>query len=163
MAQAKTNAIRLLERENIPYIMHEYTAEEGAIDGVSVAHKTGQEPARVFKTLVAQGATGQIFVFCIPVEAHLNLKAAARAAGEKNIAMIAVKEINKFTGYVRGGCSPLGMKKAYPTFIDESAHSFSTILVSGGRIGTQVELNPAQLANAAGASFANIAHYDLPD
>ncbi len=153
MKQAKTNAMRLLEQQGIPYIPHEYTAKDGAIDGISVAQKTGQDPRCVFKTLVTH-AENRYFVFCIPVAEELDLKAAARAAGEKNIAMLPLAEITKVTGYVRGGCSPLGMKKQYPTFIDASANTLAKIVVSGGKIGLQIELEPSLLGAATGAVFA---------
>lgn len=152
MKQPKTNAMRILEREKIPYTPHEYDTA-GEIDGVSVAHKTGQDPARVFKMLVTEGRSGGHYVFCIPVAQELDLKAAAQAAGEKSIAMIHVKDITPLTGYVRGGCSPVGMKKQLPTFIDGSAQTHPTILVSGGRIGLQVELAPADLARACAAAW----------
>lgn len=153
MKQAKTNAMRLLENSKVVYTAHEYDAADGALDGVSVAHKTGQNPARVFKTLVTHGPGGY-FVFCLPVEKELDLKAAARAAGQKNIEMIPLADITKVTGYVRGGCSPFGMKKHYPTFLDESAAGHATILVSGGRVGTQVEVAPQDLLHLLGAVLA---------
>ncbi|MDL2325032.1 Cys-tRNA(Pro) deacylase [Ruminococcaceae bacterium OttesenSCG-928-A16] len=146
MKQTKTNAMRLLEAENIPYTAHEYAVDDGALDGVSVAHKTGQPPARVFKTLVTHGAGG-FFVYCVPVAQELNLKAAAKAAGQKSIQMIPVADITRVTGYVKGGCSPFGMKKTYPTFLDETALDWDSILVSGGRIGTQIEVAPKDLLN----------------
>lgn len=154
MKQGKTNAMRILERMGIPYTMHEYDAAGGAIDGVSVAHKTGQDPTRVFKTLVAKGASGAVLVFCIPVERELHLKAAARAAGEKSVAMAPLANLTPLTGYVRGGCSPVGMKKAYPTFLDASALLQGTILVSGGRVGLQIEIAPADLLRAANGTAA---------
>lgn len=153
MKQAKTNAMRLLEQQSVPYTPHEYDTKDGAIDGVSVAQKTGQNPQCVFKTLVTH-AENRYFVFCIPVAEELDLKAAARAAGEKSIAMLPLAEITKVTGYMRGGCSPLGMKKQYPVFIDASAQTLAKVVVSGGKIGLQIELEPNQLAAVAGASFA---------
>lgn len=159
MKQApKTNAMRLLEKLNITYTPHQYDTSDGALDGVSVAHKVGQNPDKVFKTLVARGASKALHVFCIPVAQELDLKAAARATGEKNMEMIHVKEITPLTGYVKGGCSPLGMKKQYNTVIDESARQQDTIVVSGGRIGLQIEVNPQELAKAAKASFAQVSH-----
>ena len=157
MAQAKTNAMRLLETQKIAYRIHTYSAD-GDIDGVSVAQKTGQPPERVFKTLVAHTANGGLAVFCIPVAAHLNLKAAARAAGVKSIEMAAVKELFPLTGYVRGGCTPLGMKKTYPAYLDQSALLHPSILISGGRIGTQIELSPADLLRAANANPAALTY-----
>lgn len=155
--EAKTNAMRLLERAGIPYLPHEYPHEEGqAVDGAAVARLTGQDPARVFKTLVTQGADKQFYVFVLPVLAELDLKKAAKAAGVKSVAMIHVAEINKITGYVRGGCSPVGMKKSFPTVFDESCLAQPSILVSGGRIGTQVEVAPAALVAAVRGKTAAI-------
>lgn len=157
MKQQKTNAMRLLEKLDIPYQAHGYATDDGAVDGLSVAKKTGRDPARVYKTLCAKGASGGVLVFCIPVDRELDLKAAARAAGEKSVAMLPLAGVNAATGYVRGGVSPLAMKKAYPTWIDEAAGAMPTILVSGGRVGLQIELAPAGLARAAGAAFAPLA------
>ena len=118
--EAKTNAMRILERAKVAYTAHEYPHEEGvAVDGVTVAASMGEDPACVYKTLVTQGASRNYFVFVIPVAAELDLKAAARSVGEKSVAMIHVADINKVTGYVRGGCSPVGMKKQYTTVFDE--------------------------------------------
>ena len=117
--EAKTNAMRILEREKVPYTAHEYAHEEGvAVAGVDVAGSMGEDPACVYKTLVTQGSSKNYFVFVIPVAAELDLKAAARSVGEKSVAMIHVADINKVTGYVRGGCSPVGMKKQYKTVFD---------------------------------------------
>lgn len=157
MAQAKTNAQRMLEKEKIPYLAHTYETEDGHIDGVSVAHKMGIDPAVVFKTLVTRGASKGIYVFVVPVALELNLKAAARAVGEKSVEMIAVKEITPLTGYIRGGCSPIGMKKHYPTVVDESARLLERMIVSAGRIGDQIELAPGDLQKATGCSFAAVA------
>ncbi|MBS1381840.1 MAG: Cys-tRNA(Pro) deacylase [Oscillospiraceae bacterium] len=157
MAQAKTNAQRMLEKEKIPYLAHTYETEDGHIDGVSVAHKMGIDPAVVFKTLVTRGASRGIYVFVVPVALELNLKAAARAVGEKSVEMIAVKEITPLTGYIRGGCSPIGMKKHYPTVVDESARLLERMIVSAGRIGDQIELAPGDLQKATGCSFAAVA------
>ena len=154
--QTKTNAMRMLEKEKVAYTFHEYDHEDGAIDGVSVAVKLGQDPARVFKTLVTQGASRSYFVFVIPVAAELDLKKAAKSVGEKSVAMIHVADINKVTGYIRGGCSPVGMKKQFVTVLDESILAQPTVMVSGGRIGTQVELAPADLIKAARATTAAI-------
>lgn len=156
MAEAKTNAMRLLERAKIPYEMHTYDHSDGQIDGVSVAHKVGLDPDTVFKTLVTRGASREIYVFVLPVARELDLKKAARAVGEKSIELVKIEEINKLTGYVRGGCSPVGMKKAYRTTIDATAEQFPAITVSGGRIGCQVTLSPAQLAELVGAAFADL-------
>ena len=122
--EAKTNAMRMLERAKVAYTSHEYPHEEGqAVDGANVARLTGQDPARVFKTLVTQGADRNYYVFVVPVLAELNLKKAAKAAGVKSVAMIHVADINKVTGYIRGGCSPVGMKKQFVTVYDESCRS----------------------------------------
>ena len=153
--EAKTNAMRLLEKEKVPYTAHEYPHEEGvAVDGVTVAGSLGEDPACVFKTLVTQGASRNYFVFVIPAAAELDLKAAARSVGEKSVAMIHVADINKVTGYIRGGCSPVGMKKQYVTVFDESALRQQKIYVSAGRIGLQVCCAPAALIRAARASTA---------
>ena len=154
MAQAKTNAQRMLEKEKISYLAHTYETEDGHIDGVSVAHKMGIDPAVVFKTLVTRGASRGIYIFVVPVALELNLKAAARAVGEKSVEMIAVKEITPLTGYIRGGCSPIGMKKHYPTVVDESARLLERMIVSAGRIGDQIELAPGDLQKATGCSFS---------
>ena len=144
--EAKTNAMRMLERAKVTYTSHEYPHEEGqAVDGANVARLTGQDPARVFKTLVTQGADRNYYVFVVPVLAELDLKKAAKAAGVKSVAMIHVADINKVTGYIRGGCSPVGMKKQFVTVYDESCLAQQTMLVSGGRIGTQIECAPADL------------------
>ena len=157
MAEAKTNAMRMLDRAGIPYRTWSYDHGDGKIDGLSVAAKLGQDPDRVFKTLVTRGASGGYFVFVIPVALELDLKKAARAVGEKSVAMIPVAEINKATGYIRGGCSPVGMKKRYPTVFDRRAESLPTVIVSGGRIGSQLEASPAALMHLLSATAAEIA------
>ena len=159
MAETKTNAMRQLDRAKIAYIPHSYDASDGAIDGVSVAKKLGIDPKVMYKTLVTKAASGAVCVFVVNVDAQLDLKAAARAAGEKSVSMIHVKELFALTGYVRGGCSPIGMKKRYKTVIDSSAQNHDRIIVSAGRIGSQIELSPDSLAAAAGASFADIESY----
>ena len=151
--QIKTNVMRLLEQANIPYTPHYYDPEQG-IDGVSVAKQLGQDPDAVFKTLVTQGKSRAFFVFVIPVASTLNLKRAAQACGEKAIEMIPQKLLLPSTGYIHGGCSPVGMKKAYPTFIDETAQLFDTICVSAGKIGAQVELAPDDLCRVTDAEYA---------
>lgn len=156
MAEAKTNAMRMLDRAGIPYGTYHYDHGDGLIDGLSVAAKLGQDPDRVFKTLVTRGASGGYFVFVIPVALELDLKKAARAVGEKSVAMIHVSEINKVTGYIRGGCSPVGMKKQYPTVFDRRALGLPAVIVSGGRIGTQVEAEPGALMKLVGASSADL-------
>jgi len=152
----KTNAMRILDSLNMTYDCMSYDSEDGSIDGVSVAHKTGQNPEAVFKTLVAVGHSKELYVFCIPVEYELDLKKAAKASSEKNIEMLPLKELTKNTGYIRGGCSPIGMKKHYKTFIDESALLQDKILVSAGVIGTQIVINSDDLIVAAEAEYADL-------
>lgn len=153
--EEKTNVMRVLEQKNIPYTPHAYDPEAG-LDGVSVAESLGQEPEAVFKTLVARGASGGLYIFDIPVGDSLDLKKAAKAVGEKSIAMLPQKELLPLTGYVHGGCSPVGMKKQYPTVFDETAELFDTICVSAGKIGFQVEVAPAALMDLVGASTADL-------
>ena len=154
--QTKTNAMRMLEAAGVAYTQHEYDCADGAIDGVSVAKKTGQDPERVFKTLITVGASGAHYVFVIPVEAELDLKKAAKSVGEKSVAMLPLAQLTAVTGYVRGGCSPVGMKKAFVTRVDEPAVLCDTILVSGGRRGLQAELAPDDLLGACGAQYADL-------
>ena len=148
--------MRLLEQKKIKYTPHEYPHGDEAVDGLTVAQICGQDPAQVFKTLVARGASKSIYVFVIPVTGELDLKKAARASGEKSVAMIHVSEINAITGYVRGGCSPIGMKKQYRTYFDSSAELQSTIMVSAGKIGSQVELAPAELVKLTRGVYADL-------
>lgn len=158
MAKAKdekTNVMRLLEQKGIDYTAHTYPAD-GPIDGASVAAALGQDTECVFKTLVARGASGGYYVFDIPVRETLDLKKAARAVGEKSIAMIHQKELLPLTGYVHGGCSPLGMKKKFPTVFHETAEIVDTIMVSAGKIGYQVELAPGDLVELAQGSLADL-------
>ena len=152
----KTNVMRVLDKAGLAYRHYTYDASDGHIDGEAVAKKLGQDPDQVFKTLVTQGASAGYFVFVIPVREELDLKAAARAVGEKSVSMLHVADLLKVTGYIRGGCSPIGMKKQYPTVIDETCQLFDTIISSGGRIGPQVEMNPEELTALIGASFADI-------
>lgn len=155
--EEKTNVMRILEQKGISYIPHTYEHEDGvAVDGITVAQSLGQDPECVFKTLVTRGASKGIYVFCIPVAENLDLKKAARAAGEKSIEMVSVKEINLLTGYVRGGCSPIGMRKEYPTWFHETAEIVDTIMVSAGKIGYQVELSPAALTELVGAGLVDL-------
>lgn len=151
----KTNVMRLLEQQGIAYVPHSYPHGKEAVDAETVAGLIGVEPGRVFKTLVTRGGGG-FYVFVLPANASLDLKKAARAAGVKSVEMIHVAEINKITGYIRGGCSPVGMKKPFPTCIEESAILWDTILVSAGRIGAQVELSAEDLARACGGQFADL-------
>ena len=156
MAEQKTNVMRALDQKKVRYTPHEYPHGAEAVDGVTVAGLIGAAPEQVFKTLVTRGASKSIYVFVIPVAAELDLKKAARAVGEKSIAMIHVSEITALTGYVRGGCSPIGMKKQYKTVYHESALEQQTIIVSAGRIGSQVELEPKALATLTRGQFADI-------
>ena len=153
--EEKTNVMRTLEQKKIPYTAHSYDPE-GPIDGVSVAQTLGQPPERVFKTLVTKGASGAYYVFDIPVAENLDLKKAARAVGEKSIAMLPQKELLGLTGYVHGGCSPVGMKKQFPTVFHETAAEYDTICVSAGKIGYQVECDPKALLTLLRAGTADI-------
>ena len=145
-ASEKTNVMRILEQSGISYIPHDYTAS-GVISGLEVASVLQQDPDRVFKTLVASGASGAHYVFVIPVSQELNLKKAAAAVGEKSVHMIPQKELLPLTGYIHGGCSPIGMKKPFPTAFDFTAELFDTICFSAGRIGYQVECSFSELAS----------------
>ena len=154
--ETKTNAMRMLDSAGISYTVHTYDAEDGHIDGVSVAMKCNEDPEQVFKTLVTKGNDNNFYVFVIPVGKELDLKACAKAAGVKSVEMIHVKDLLKTTGYIRGGCSPVGMKKKYTTIYDETIVLFDTILVSGGRIGTQVEVAPDDLLSLTDGQVAAI-------
>jgi Cys-tRNA(Pro)/Cys-tRNA(Cys) deacylase len=156
MAQVKTNAMRILDAKKVSYDMLTYDNKDGKIDGVSVAEKTGRDVNEVYKTLVAQGHSKNIYVFVIPVAAELDLKKAAKAPGEKKVEMIAVKDIQKWTGYIRGGCSPIGMKKEYQTFIDENCLLLDSIVVSAGKIGVQIVLKPEDLKEITKAEIADL-------
>lgn len=155
-ASEKTNVMRLLEQKKIPYTPHSYPHADGPVDGVTVADMIGVEPARVFKTLVARGASRTVFVFVIPVALELDLKKAAKAVGEKSIAMIHVNEITGLTGYVRGGCSPVGMKKLYRTVFDTQSQRVERMLVSAGKIGYQVEVVPDALIALVRGTIADL-------
>ena len=155
--EEKTNVMRVLEQKKIAYSAHTYPHEEGmAVDGVTVAQSMGFDPAAVFKTLVARGAKGQFYVFDVPVAENLDLKKAAKAVGEKSIEMIHQKELLPLTGYVHGGCSPVGMKKLFTTVLDDSARSAGSILLSAGRIGRHIEISPAELARVIPFSYADV-------
>ena len=143
--ETKTNAMRKLDTLHISYTEHQYDASDGHIDGVAVAAKCGLDPDQVFKTLVTQGNDRNFYVFVIPVREELDLKKCAKAAQVKSVEMIHVKDLLKTTGYIRGGCSPVGMKKEFSTFFDETMILFDTVYVSGGRIGTQIEISPDDL------------------
>jgi len=144
--ESKTNAMRILDAAHVDHVIHSVDAT-GEDTGVDIAHRAGEDPDHVFKTLVTQGKSGEHLVFMIPVACELDLRKAARAAGEKSVAMVRSRELFELTGYVHGGCSPLGMKKPFRTFIDETCILFDTILFSGGRIGTQIEMSFDDLAN----------------
>ena len=152
----KTNAMRMLDKQKITYYVETSEASDGAIDGVTVAGKIGQDPKFIYKTLVTQGKSKNYLVFVIPVAKELDLKAAAKSVGEKSVEMIAVKDINKITGYIRGGCSPVGMKKQFRTVIDASAKELEYFYVSAGKIGMQLKLNPHELADLICANFIAI-------
>ena len=154
--EEKTNVMRILEQRGIPYTPHTYDHENGAVDGATVARQLGQDPEAVFKTLVARGASNAVYVFDIPVEDSLDLKKAAKHFGVKKMEMLPMKKLLPLTGYVHGGCSPVGMKKQFPTVIDETASLFDEIYVSGGRIGLQLCICPGDLAQAAEADFADL-------
>ena len=151
----KTNVMRLLEQKGIPYTPHDYRAS-GAVGGTEVAAALDEDPARVFKTLVTQGASGGHYVFVIPVAEELDLKKAAKAVGEKSIAMLPQKELLPLTGYLHGGCSPIGMKKPFPTVLHQSAAEQESIYVSAGKVGFQVEVAPADLQKMLPMRLANV-------
>lgn len=151
----KTNAIRIVETARIDYVLHSYPCKE-ALDAVTVAGKIGAEIERVYKTLVTAGKSGNYYVFVVPGAEELDLKKAAQSVGEKSVSMIHVKDINKITGYIRGGCSPVGMKKNYVTVFDSTAENFEKIFVSAGKLGFQMEINPKDLCALVGGSFNNI-------
>jgi len=159
MANTKTNVMRILDKENIDYNIHTYEVKDNSIDGISVANKLGIPVEKVFKTLVTKGHSGSFYVFVIPVAKELNLKAAARSVEEKSVEMIKVNDMLKITGYIRGGCSPIGMKKSYTTVIDESSTNLDRIIVSGGKIGFQVEINPKDLIEIINAKTSLITIY----
>lgn len=156
MAEEKTNVMRVLDQKKVPYTPHHYAHPDGAVDGASVAALIDRDPAAVCKTLVTQGASKKYYVFVIPVLKELDLKAAAKAVGEKSIEMIKQAQLLPLTGYVHGGCSPVGMKKQFPTVLDQSVEGMDTITVSAGKIGSQVELAPAALAGLVRGSFAPV-------
>ena len=152
----KTNAMRILDSKKVSYEMLSYESEDGKIDGISVAHKIGVDEKNVFKTLVAQGTSKELYVFVIPVAEELDLKSAAKIAGEKKVEMIPVKDILKHTGYIRGGCSPIGLRRPYKTFIHESAKDLDFMIVSAGKIGHQIKLNPNDLVEVVSGKFENL-------
>ena len=156
MAEFKTNVYRIFDKEKLPYTPHTYPHGEEAVDGMTIAESLGIPPEKVFKTLVTQGSDKNYYVFDVPVNRELDLKKAAAAVGVKSVSMIKVADINKITGYVRGGCSPVGMKKKYRTVFDTTAMECDTMFVSAGRIGWQIEAKPEDLAKISGAVFADI-------
>ena len=153
--ELKTNAMRILERLKIPFQTMTYECDE-FIDALRIADQLGLPYEKVYKTLVTRGHSGGYFVFVIPIAEELDLKKAARSVGEKSVEMIHVKDINAVTGYVRGGCTSVGMKKQYPVRVDESASGLATMVVSGGKIGVQIELQPQDLLKAAGGEYADL-------
>jgi Cys-tRNA(Pro)/Cys-tRNA(Cys) deacylase len=153
----KTNALRLAESAGVDFEAFEYDISDGRIDGISIAEKLGRSTEEVFKTLVTEAPGHEYFVFVVPAAGELDLKKAARVSGKKSIEMIQMKNLLPLTGYVHGGCSPLGMKKLFPTFIDETAQLFDRIWVSGGKVGLNMAIAPDALTQMIGAQFADIA------
>ena len=153
--EIKTNAMRILDRNQIKYSYQTYVCEEFT-DGIQVADMLGLEHRLVYKTLVTTGKTGEHYVFVIPIEAEIDFKKAARAVGEKSLEMLHLKDLTKVTGYVRGGCTAIGMKKQFPTVIEESAKELEYMYVSGGKIGMQLKLKPDDLKKAAKAEYGNV-------
>ena len=152
----KTNAVRLLESAGIDFTVHEYPVDDGRIDARSIAEKLGRSADEVFKTLVAESPAHDHFVFVIPAAGELDLKKAAQAADRKSIEMIPLKQLFPLTGYVHGGCSPVGMKKLFPTFIDETAQLFEVMFVSGGKVGLNLEIAPDVLCTFIQAQYADL-------
>ena len=152
----KTNAVRFLESRKIDFSLHHYEVSEDDLSGETVAKKINADPDSVFKTLVARNDKEEIFVFCIPVTAELDLKKAAKACLQKKIDMLKVSELLEKTGYIRGGCSPIGMKKAFPVFFEESALLFDKIYISGGARGIQIHIAPSVLAEIIQAVFSDL-------
>ena len=153
--EVKTNAVRILDRNKIEYELNKYECDDFK-DGVSIAYMLEQSYDMSFKTLVTVGKSGKYYVFAIPVDKEINMKKAAKEVGEKNIEMVHVKDINAVTGYIRGGCTPIGMKKNYPTVINESAKEHEKIIVSGGRLGLQIILKPDDLVKVTNGRYADI-------
>ena len=156
MAIVKTNALRILEAANVPHTAYTYDPSDGRIDGPSVAEKIGQDAECVFKTLVTLGKTLGPLVFVVPVTDELDLKKAALASGDKHVEMLKSKDLEPLTGYIHGGCSPVGMKKAFPTFLEESAQLYDVIYVSGGKLGLQMGLDPGDLLTVTGGVYADL-------
>ncbi len=156
MAESKTNVMRILEKEKIEYIAHKYPHGKEAVDGLTVAKLMGQNPDFVFKTLVTKGCGKDYYVFVVPVDKELDLKKCAKAVGEKSVEMVHVKDINKITGYIRGGCSPVGMKKQYKTVYHITVQDIPRIIVSAGKIGCQIDLQPQKLIELTNGICADI-------
>lgn len=156
MSNVKTNAMRILDKAGISYNTYTYDTKDGLVDGISVAAKIGKPVDHVYKTLVTQGTSREYYVFVIPVNEELDLKAAAKSVNEKAVEMIKVADINKVTGYIRGGCSPIGMKKDYKTVLDSSCKTLDTFIVSAGKIGHQIELSPVDLSRLINSGIENI-------
>lgn len=153
--ETKTNAMRILETKKIPYTTHTYECDE-FIDAIQIADMLSLPYEKVYKTLVTQGSSKNYYVFVIPIAEELDMKKAAKSVGEKSVTMLHVKDINTVTGYIRGGCTAIGMKKQYITRIEQAAQALDKIIVSGGKLGMQIELSPQDLANAANAEFTDI-------
>lgn len=153
--ELKTNAMRFLDNCKISYIVRTYKCDE-FIDGLTVAQKLGQAPEKTFKTLIAKGKSGSYYCFLLPVALELDLKKAARSVGEKSVELLHVKDITAVTGYVRGGCTPIGMKKQFMTVVHNTAEELGSFYISGGRIGTQIELSPVKLVEAIHGKFEDI-------
>ncbi|WP_455661796.1 Cys-tRNA(Pro) deacylase [Pradoshia sp.] len=158
MAKGKTNALRILEQKKVPYELLQYSPEDGKIDGISVAEKIGEDFRYVFKTLVTISASKNVYIFVIPVASELDLKRAARVAGEKKVDLLPVAELQKYTGYIRGGCSPVGMKKQYSTFFEKQAQELGVIIVSAGKIGLQMKVAIADLLSVTNGQLASVIH-----
>lgn len=153
--ETKTNAMRILDKNKVDYQINTYECDN-FVDGKSIADMLGQDYDVTFKTLVVVGKSRQYYVFVIPIAEELNMKQAASTAGEKSIEMIHVKDINKVTGYIRGGCTAIGMKKQYPVFLHDSAKKYEKIIISGGRLGTQIFLSPDDLLKVTGGKYADV-------
>ena len=160
--EIKTNAMRILEKHKIPYTTMTYECDE-FVDALKIADQLGLPYEQMYKTLVTVGSSKNYFVFVIPIHRELDLKKAARSVGEKSVSMIHVKEINSVTGYIRGGCTAVGMKKQYVTRIDESARALDTMIVSGGKIGVQIRLKPEDLRLSCGGEFADLLMHEGGD
>jgi Cys-tRNA(Pro)/Cys-tRNA(Cys) deacylase len=157
--ELKTNAMRFLDKSGIEYTVQTYQCDE-FIDGIHVAEKLGQPLSETFKTIIAQGKSGEHYCFLLPVDLELDLKKAAKSVGEKSVELLHVKDITKVTGYVRGGCTPIGMKKQFMTVVHASAAELPEFYISGGRIGTQIKLSPAELVKAIRGKFEDIVMHE---